>query len=803
MENNPSDSPHGQEPRAWLRYGSAVFFVGVATALRAAFDKFLGEAHPFPFFLAAVAVAAWCGGIGPALLALILGYISADWFFIEPRYRLAGLSDLGIFSATVYGFTALVVSLAVNTAQAASRRERQRASQLCNERERFRVTLSSIGDAVIATDPRGLVTFMNPAAEKITGWTQQEMHGQPLGKCFQIRNELTTQPVDDPVAKVLRDGIIVGLANHTVLIAKDGREIPIDDSAAPIFDPAGEMLGAVMVFRDVSEQRAAEVSRRRLAAIVEDSDDAIISKNLDGVITTFNKAAERVFGYSAAEVVGQPITILIPADRQNEEPEILARLRRGEGVEHFETVRKAKDGRALNISLSISPIKDAQGNVIGASKIARDITERKHVEQALRETGARNTAILESALDAIIVIDHESKVLEFNPSAEKIFGFSRSQIIGRPMAEFIIPQRLRARHYQGLAHYLATGQGPVLRKRLELTALRSNGQEFPCELAILPIPGPNPPTFTGFLRDLTEVKRNQEALQQAQDDLLKANRSLESKVQQRTASLNQSLKSMETVLYTIAHDLRSPNRAMEGFAQLLSREYASQLDDTGRSYIKRISDAALRNDGLICDLLEFGRLAHAEMPMGNIDLGGIVQRVLQDLQEQIHAKNAIIEPGDKWPVVWANDSVLNQIITNLLTNALKFVAPNSRPRIRIWAQPSSRTREGHNHSGRLPGKSNDGAPAEAVRLCVQDNGIGIPADMHGRLFQPFQRGTADPKYQGTGMGLAIVQKGAERVGGKVGFTSTPGQGTSFWVELLPAHPVEPSVHEPSDIASHR
>jgi signal transduction histidine kinase len=295
-------------------------------------------------------------------------------------------------------------------------------------------------------------------------------------------------------------------------------------------------------------------------------------------------------------------------------------------------------------------------------------------------------------------------------------------------------------------------------------------------------------------------------LLKAQDDLLKANRSLESKVQQRTASLQQSLKSMETVLYTIAHDLRSPNRAMEGFAQLLAREYAPKLDDTGRSYIKRISDAALRNDGLICDLLEFGRLAHAEMPMDNIDLGRSVQRVLQELQEQIHAKNAAIELGDKWPVVWANDSVLNQIITNLLTNALKFVAPNSPPRVRIWAEPFSPTQEGHHHPEPLRKDSKihgDGAPAEAVRLWIQDNGIGIPAEMQGRLFQPFQRGTADLNYKGTGMGLAIVQKGAERLGGKVGFTSTPGQGTSFWVELLPSHPVELSVHEPSDIASHR
>jgi PAS domain S-box-containing protein len=779
------EKPPAYQRPAWLRYGGAVCLVLLGLGVRTSFDKFLGNAHPFPFFIAATALAAWYGGMGPALLALVLGYFAADWFFIPPRYDITPLNGLGLFAATAYGTTAVVVSLAVNAAQRATRKERRRAAQLREERERFRVTLSSIGDAVIATDPRGRVVFMNAIAEKITGWTHEEMLAQPLQKCFQIRNELTHQPLEGPVARVLREGIVVGLANHTVLVAKDGREIPIDDSAAPILDAAGTLMGAIMVFRDVSEQRTAEIARRRLAAIVQDSDDAIISKDLNGTIITWNRGAERIFGYSAAEAIGQPITIVIPPERTSEEQDILARLGRGERVDHFETVRKTKEGREIHVSLTISPMRDAENQIIGASKIAQDITERKRVEEALRETGARNTAILQSALDAIIVIDHESKVLEFNPAAEKIFGFSRSQIVGRVMAEFIIPERFRAGHYRGLARFLASGEGPALRKRLELPALRSNGEEFPAELAIVPIPGSIPPTFTGFLRDLSEFKRNQEALERAQEELVKANRSLEDKVGQRTASLQQSLKSMETVLYSIAHDLRAPNRAMEGFAQLLAREYGDKLDNTGGSYIKRISDAALKNDRLICDLLEFGRLAHAELPMGNVDTGQSVRRALQDLEEQIQGKEASIELGNKWPVVWGNDSVLNQIITNLLSNALKFVHSNSRPQIRIWCEE--------------PGIEN-----EMVRLCIRDRGIGMPAEIHERLFQPFQRGTTDPRYQGTGMGLAIVHKAAERLGGKVGFTSTAGKGTCFWVELLPGHRVEPRrAHEQTHSAARR
>ncbi|HYV28417.1 MAG TPA: PAS domain S-box protein, partial [Candidatus Eisenbacteria bacterium] len=569
---------------------------------------------------------------------------------------------------------------------------------------------------------------------------------------------------------------IVGLANHTILVSKTGREIPIDDSAAPIRDPSGDLIGAILVFRDVTEQRAAHLAARRLAAIVEGSDDAIVGKNLRGIVTSWNKGAERIFGYPAGEMIGKSITLVVPPDRQHEEQDILARLQRGERVDHFETVRKRKDGGLIQVSLTISPIKDAEGNVIGASKIARDISERKAVETALRESTARNLAILESSLDAIIVIDHQSMVLEFNPAAEEIFGLKRAQVIGKSMADWIIPERYRPRHHQGLEKYLATGEGPVLRKRVELPALRANGEEFPAELAIVPIPGFQPPVFTGFLRDLTEEKRAQAELQKAQEDLLRANRELESKIQERTASLQQSLKSMETVLYTIAHDLRGPNRAIQGFAQLLTSEYGARLDENGQFYVTRISNGALKNDTLICDLLEYGRLAHAELPMRNVDLGQSVQKVLEDLQQQITARNATIDLERSWPAVWANDSVLSQIITNLLTNALKFVAPDSSPRIRIRAETVNAPRS----------KNGEGL----VRLYIEDNGIGIPAEIQGRLFQPFQRASSSASYQGTGMGLAIVHKGVERLGGAVGFTSTDGKGSTFWLELLPAHSVE-------------
>lgn len=266
--------------------------------------------------------------------------------------------------------------------------QKQLERDLQQQRAYLEVTLSSIGDGVILTDMNGAVTFMNGVAEALTGWKIDEARGQPIEAVFNIRNEKTRQRVENPVARALREGTIVGLANHTMLIRKDGVEHAIDDSAAPIRGN-GETHGVVMVFRDVTGHRAAEDYRARLAAIVQSSDDAILSKDLTGRITSWNDAAAKLYGYSADEVVGRPISILIPADRLAEEAEILEQIRRGERVDHFETVRLTKDRRKVHVSLSISPLLDNEGNVVGASKIARDITERKRTERELVEARER------------------------------------------------------------------------------------------------------------------------------------------------------------------------------------------------------------------------------------------------------------------------------------------------------------------------------------------------------------------------------------------------------------------------------
>ena len=252
--------------------------------------------------------------------------------------------------------------------------------EAARQRQWLATALSSIGDAVITTDYDARVTFMNPTAQRLTGWTLGEAQARPLHEVFHIVNEDTRSLVESPVSKAIRMGNVVGLANHTVLIARDGTERPIDDSAAPIRDEAGNVLGVVMVFHDITDRRTAERAQARLAEIVNSSDDAIVAKDLNGTITAWNRGAERLFGYLADEAIGKSITMVIPPDRLDEETQVLERIRRGERIDNFETVRRRRDGASVEISLTVSPIRNRRGEIIGASKIARDITERRRFE---------------------------------------------------------------------------------------------------------------------------------------------------------------------------------------------------------------------------------------------------------------------------------------------------------------------------------------------------------------------------------------------------------------------------------------
>jgi PAS domain S-box-containing protein len=253
----------------------------------------------------------------------------------------------------------------------------------------LQTTLDSIGDAVISTNADGQVTFVNRRAETLTGWTQAESLGRPLSDVLRLVDGVTRLPAEDLAARAIRDGLALERDNHAILIGRGGAEIPIEDSAAPTRDESGNRLGAVVVFRDVSLRKEAEEAQALLASIVASSDDAIVSKTLDGIIRSWNAGAQRLFGYTAEQAIGRPITMIIPAERLDEEHEILARISRGERVDHFETVRVTRDGRLIDLSLTVSPVRDGSGRIVGASKIARDISDRKRADDVIREADRR------------------------------------------------------------------------------------------------------------------------------------------------------------------------------------------------------------------------------------------------------------------------------------------------------------------------------------------------------------------------------------------------------------------------------
>ena len=322
---------------------------------------------------------------------LVLSAVAVGWALWLGRRIAAPIQ--GLVPATQALAQGLPVPLAPGTVQEvqevsvalhdAAALLQQRETSLQEQRAQLHITLASIGDAVIATDSEGRVTFLNPVAAALTGWTEAAALGQDITAVFRIINESTRTTVESPVARVLSEGTVVGLANHTLLIARDGTEIPIDDSGAPIRDQAGTSLGTVLVFRDITERRRAEETRHLLASIVESSEDAIISQDLHGVITSWNRGAERLYGYTAAEAIGRPITIIAAPGRADEMPEMLERIKQGQWLDHYETVRRTKDGRLLHVSLTLSPVYDASGRIVGASKVARDITERVRTEEVL------------------------------------------------------------------------------------------------------------------------------------------------------------------------------------------------------------------------------------------------------------------------------------------------------------------------------------------------------------------------------------------------------------------------------------
>jgi PAS domain S-box-containing protein len=707
--------------------------VAAAILVRVPLAPLLGDRVPFITLFPAMAFVAWCCGRGPALAALGFSSLAVAFFILEPQYSFAigpieHQAGLVLYLLIGLGFIAMFESLRTAWLQAAE------------QRERLRTTLASIGDAVIATDTEGCITNLNAVAESLTGWTNGAAVGQPLDVVFRIVNEQTRQTVENPVQKVLKLGRVVGLANHTVLIAKDGTERPIDDSAAPIRCEDGEIVGCVLVFRDVSERREAEKAVQLLASIVDSSNDAIIGKDVNGVITSWNRAAERLFGYSAAEAVGQSVGMLVPPDRADEMPALLARIRQGEQVDHFDTVRRTKDGRLVPISLTVSPIKDEYGQIVGASKTARDISERKQAEAALREEKTRLHATLHGIGDGVIVTDAEGRVSMMNPVAQELTAW-KDEAVGRPLEDVFRIVNEQTRKIVDSPVTRALREGVIVGLANHTILIRKDGTELPIDDSAAPIRDAHGHVFGCVLvfRDVTERKRSEEALKEAD-------------------------RRKNEFLATLAHELRNPLAPIRNAIQILLMKGPPDPEmKWGREVIDRQVQHMAR---LLDDLLDVSRITHNKLDLRieRIELSAVVQNAIETCQPFIQRggqKLTVTLP--QHPVYLDADPVrLSQVFSNLLNNAAKYSEPGCHIRLIGERQGSD------------------------VVVSVQDDGIGIAPQMLPRIFEIFSQAQRilERSQGGLGIGLSLVRGLVELHGGSVeAHSDGPGKGSTFTVRL--------------------
>ncbi len=369
---------------------------------------------------------------------------------------------------------------------------------------------------------------------------------------------------------------------------------------------------------------------------------------------------------------------------------------------------------------------------------------------ATTDTRVQHETLVDAVQDyAIFMLDAGGHVVTWNPGAERIKGWRAEEIIGRHFSTFYLPEEAAAQKPQRELE-IVREHG---RYHEQGRRLRKDGTTFMAELIITPVLRDGEVKgFVKVTRDVTEREAANEAIRRLTEDL-------ERRVEERTQQLTQANEELQAFAYTVAHDLRAPLRAMQGFSDALREDYGDKLDDAGREYLSRIAEGAERLDQLIRDLLAYSRLARENLTLEPVALDWIFRQAVEQVKSSVDQVTLSIQPD--LPTVRAHAATLQQVVVNLLSNAVKFMPADRRPEIRVWSEDRG----------------------ACARVFISDNGIGIAAEHFSRIFEVFQRLHGVAEYGGTGIGLAIVKKGLERMGGTVGLTSEPGAGSTFWFEL--------------------
>ena len=486
----------------------------------------------------------------------------------------------------------------------------------------------------------------------------------------------------------------------------------------------------------VGEDRAT----RLLAAIVESSEDAIVSKTLDGIVTSWNKAAERIFGYTAAEMVGQPISLLAPQSHTAEIARILDRIKAGERVEHYETERRRKDGRIIQVALTVSPIRDRAERIVGASKIARDISETKLTTAALSEREAHLSSILETIPDGMVVIDEHGIIQSFSATAERMFGFTAEEVCGRNV-NMLMPSPYREGHDNYVARYLATGERRIIGLGRVVTGQRKDGSTFPIELAVGEVKAGEHSIFTGFVRDLTERQRTMQRLHELQSELSHVSR----------------LTEMGQMASALAHEINQPLTAatnyLEAVQLLLGGDSNAGIERTIGAVDNALGQVT-RATQIIRRLHEFVRRGETQQRAESI--GKIIEEAaaLALIGAKERGVKVQLQSALQLPDVLIDKVQIQQVVVNLIRNAIEAMEACHRRDLTISAKLIDQG---------------------VIVISIIDTGPGIAPEVAERLFQPF----VTTKAQGMGVGLSICRSIVEAHNGRIWAAPNPDGGTIF------------------------
>lgn len=743
-------------------YVVAVVITSLAVLLRWLLAPSVGEALPLLTLFGAVAAAVWLGGYRPALLATVVGYLAWAYFFIKPRGTF-GLTDARSFVAVLaYLLTCAIIIGLGEGMRVAQRRTRE-------GQERLQTTLASIGDAVITTDTEGRVTNMNAMAESLTGWTCAEAVGRPLESVFNIVNEETRQPAGNLAKRALGEGAIVGLANHTVLIRRDGTERPIDDSAAPVRDAHGDVLGCVLVFRDVTERRRAEQQladdAARLESIVNHILDGIVTIDESGTVQSLNPAAEKLFGYRAAEVAGQNVKMLMPDAYRLRHDDYLANyLRTGQakviGIGR-EVEGRRQDGSTFPIDLAVSEFWWGKRRYF--TGLVRDISERKRAEADLHRLNAELQSRV-SELQAILEVLPIGVAIAHDPDCRRItLNPFNSEMLGLPAganASLSAPADERPTTY---AMYRDGKELTPDELPMQLAARGVEVRDFEIDLVragrstlrllcyaqpLLDSEGRIGGSVGAFL-DITEIKRIEQALRDAD-------------------------RRKNEFLATLAHELRNPLAPIRNAVHVLLMKGPPEPD---LKWSREVIDRQMQHvSRLLDDLLDVARITHnkLELRKERVSLSAVIHSAVETSRPLIDgSRQELTVALLPEPVYVDADPVrLAQVFSNLLNNAAKYTEPGGHLRLACERQGSD------------------------VVVSVKDDGVGIAHETLPRIFEMFSQSerTLDRSQQGLGIGLSLVKGLVELHGGSIEARSDgPGKGSEFLVRLPVV--VEPLVEQ--------